>query len=101
MFRNLLILIGLLVLTLGASGCRAGGSQAFSQQGFGQPQIGSQILQGFQQPILGGNTQQFGGNLPNAQQTQQALGQFGRNLGSRFGNGIINHGVGQLINGLF
>ena len=104
MIRNVLLLIGLFILTTGASGCRAGGSQAFSQQGFGQPQLGSQILQGFQQPILGGlggNSQQVGGGLPTAEQTQQALGQFGRNLGSRFSNGVINHGVGQLIQGLF
>jgi len=98
MFRNLLMLIGLFVFILAASGCRAGGAQQFSQQGFGQPQIGSQILQGFQQPIIGGNGLQVGGGLPTAQQSQQALGNFGRNLGSRFSNGLINVGVNRLIN---
>jgi len=100
MIRNVLILVGLLVLAMGTSGCRSGGSQAFSQ-GFGQQQFGSQVLQGFQQPIFGGNTQQIGSNLPTAQQGQQALGQFGRNLGSRLSNGILNQGVSQLINGVF
>ena len=100
MIRNALLLIGLIVLTVAASGCRAGGAQSFGQQ-FGQSDLGSQVLQGFQQPILGGNAQQVGGNLPNAQQAQGALEQFGRNLGSRFSNGILNQGVNQVINGLF
>ena len=115
MIRNLLILAGLFVFTMSATGCRAGGSQPFGQQfgqsgigigsqvlqGLQQPHIGSQILQGVQQPILGGNSQQLGGNLPTADQAQQALGQFGRNLGTRFSNGLLNQGVNQVISGLF
>lgn len=101
MIRNVLILIGLSVLAMTASGCQAGGSQPLGQQVFGQSEIGNQILQGFQQPILGGNSQPIGGNLPTAQQAQEALGNFGRNLGSRFSNGILNQGVNRAVNGLF
>ena len=126
MIRNTLILIGLFVFAMASSGCRAGGSQAFTQ-GFGQQQIGSQILQGFQQPILGGNAQQgilggnaqqgilgggvqgiFGGGvqqgtggLPTGQQAQQTIGNIGQNLGSRISNGVINQGVSRLVNGVF
>ena len=39
-----------------------------------------------------------GGGLPSAEQTQQVLGQFGRNIGSRISNGLINRGVNGLIN---
>ena len=114
MIRNIFILIGLCVFVVASSGCRSGGTQAFTQgfgqqpigtqilQGFGQQPIGSQILQGFQQPILGGNTQPVvGGGLPTAEQAQQAVGQFGQNIGSRISNGVINQGVNRLINGVF
>lgn len=77
MKRNVLMFVGLFVLTLSLAGCRAGG------QGLAQPGFGGQ----FQQPTL-----------PNIQQTQQGLGQFGRNLGNRVSNGVINRGVNYAIN---
>jgi len=97
MNRNPLLLVGLLALALTASGCRAGGTQSLGQA-FGQPQLGSQIFQEAQQPIFKGSTPQLGGNLPTAQQAQQAFGQLGRNIGSRITNGVLNHGVSQLLN---
>ena len=71
MKRNVLMFIGLLVLTIAATGCRA----------TGQPQ----------QPLFNGGFQQPG--------TQQTLGQFGRNFGNRLTNGVMNRGVNYLING--
>ncbi len=65
---------------------------AIPQVGYQQPMI--------QQPILGGGFQQQSG-LPSVQVTQESLGRFGRNLGSRISNGIINRGVNHLINGVF
>jgi len=113
MIRNVFTLIVLFLFVIAGSGCRSGGTQAFSQ-GFGQQifgsqvshgsqqqSIGSQILQGFQQPILGGNPPQFTGGLPTAEQTQQAVGQFGQNIGARISNGVLNQGVSRLINGVF
>jgi len=74
MKRNVFMFIGLFVLALAATGCRAGGQA--------------------QQPLFGGGFQQ-----PTAQQTQQTLGQVGRNFGNRLANGVMNRGVNYLING--
>ena len=50
---------------------------------------------------LGGQPFNQGFSGFNVQQTQQSLGQFGRDLGSRFSNGIINQGVNRVLNGVF
>ena len=74
MKRNVFMFIGLLILAMAATGCRAGGQ--------------------VQQPLFGGGFQP-----PTAQQTQQSLGQFGRSFGNRLANGVANRGVNYLING--
>ena len=99
MIRNTLILIGLFVFAMASSGCRAGGSQAFTQ-GFGQQQIGSQILQGFQQPILGGNAQQgiLGGNAQQPILGGGVQGILGGGVQGIFGGGV-QQGTGGLPTG--
>jgi hypothetical protein len=74
MKRNVLMIIGLSLLMLAATGCRAGGPA--------------------RQPLFSGGYQQ-----PNPYQTQQTMGQFGRNFGNRLVNGVMNRGVNYLING--
>jgi len=74
MKQNVLMFIGLFILAVAATGCRAGGHA--------------------QQPLFSGGYQQ-----PTPYQTQQTLGQFGRNFGNRLANGVINRGVNYLING--
>lgn len=93
MKRNVLLLIGISILALSASGCRTANQGLLGQGLLGQQ---NQI---FNAPQLG-QTQQslLGGGLPSGAQTQQALGQFGRNVGNRLSNGLINHGVNSLIN---
>ena len=93
MKRNLLLFVGISIMALSASGCRTAGQGALGQGLLGQPQV-------FNQPRLGQTQQSLlgGGGLPSAAQTQQALGQFGRNVGNRLSNGLINHGVNSLIN---
>ena len=73
MKRNVVMFIGLFALALAVTGCRAGGQ--------------------VQQPLFGGGFQQP------TQQTQQTLGQVGRNFGNRLANGVMNRGVNYLING--
>ena len=63
--------VGLFILILASTGCRAGGHAQ-------------------QSPFNGGYQQ--------ARQ-QQTLGQFGRNFGNRLANGVMNRGVNYLING--
>ena len=74
MKRNVFMFIGIFLLTLAATGCRAGGQ--------------------VQQPLFGGGFQQ-----PTAQQAQQSVGQLGRNFSNRLANGVMNRGVNYLING--
>jgi len=74
MMRKFFFFTGLLFLTLSLAGCRGAG-----QGGFAQP---------FNQP-------QFGAGQ------SQALGQFGRNIGNRVTNGVINHGINRLITSAF
>ena len=123
MKRNLFLFIGLLIMTMASSGCRTAGQGILAQpfnQGFTQPQVGLQNQQSLG-GLLGGGLQNQqsvggllgglgggggllgsaglnGGGLPSAEQTQQVLGQFGRNIGSRISNGLINRGVNGLIN---
>ena len=75
MKRNFFLFVGLSVIALSAMGCRAGGQ--------------------YQQPVLGGYQQPV---LPNMQQTQQGMGQFGRNVGHLFTNNLLNRGVNFVIN---
>lgn len=75
MKRNVFMFVGLSILALAAMGCRTGGQ-------FQQSVPGS-----FEQPVL-----------PNVQQTQQGLGQFGRNVGNIFTNNLLNRGVNFVIN---
>lgn len=75
MIRSFLIL-GLFVLALSTSGCRAGGQQF--GQGFGIPQLGGQNIPGFQQSGLGGILPQQQGALGGLfSQQQGALGGLG------------------------
>jgi len=106
------MLLGLSILALSFAGCCAcrqgvcGQSGHFQQPNFQQPIMQQPVMQQpvmqqpvMQQPIIGDGYQQPGASLPNWQQTQQGLGQFGQNLGSRFSNGILNRGVNRVIDG--
>jgi len=90
MNRNCLLIAGLFILTLSASGCRTAGQGYSSQpfnQGYAQPVQQQQYIGGQGGPVVG--------------QPQQTFGQFGRNIGNRVTNGLINRGINGLINAAF
>lgn len=94
MKRICLLLALISIFTLSASGCRTAGqgypASPFNQ-GYAQPQYGVQ----HQQQYTGG------GGAPGMGQPQPAIGQFGRNIGNRITNGLINRGINGLINAAF
>ena len=83
------------ILLISSAGCRTSGfgnQPMFGQQTFGQFNQ-SPVSQGAYNPNVNGG--QYGN------QQMPTIREFGRNIGNRILNGVINRGIGGALNGIF
>jgi hypothetical protein len=75
------------------------GQQAYGQQGFSQQPYGQQVIQ---QPPVMQQANGYGRQAYNQQPNMSSMGglqQFGKNVGQRFRDGVVNRGINAAING--